>query len=315
MIGPSPVVEVPCSARVLVLMATYNGLRWLPAQLDSVLNQEGVTVTVVISDDRSDDGTVEYLRSRAAADPRMVVLDPVDRFGDAGSNFYHLLLTADLARADYVALVDQDDLWLPGKLAGQVAELRAGADGVSSNVTAFASDGRRTLVKKDYPQRRFDYLLETPGPGSTFLLSPRLAALVRAILTSLRPEGRMERHDWLIYGICRGRGWRWTIQGASTVDYRQHDSNAVGANVGWRSKVNRLGLIRRSWHREQAGLMADAALLAGGDSPQPGLSRVAELLRGRGPRARAELASRAGQLRRRPRDRWIIGVLVAVGVW
>ncbi|HBN14018.1 MAG TPA: glycosyl transferase, partial [Pseudohongiella sp.] len=43
--------------RVAVLLAAYNGMQWLPEQLDSILSQVGVDVTVYVSTDRSSDGT------------------------------------------------------------------------------------------------------------------------------------------------------------------------------------------------------------------------------------------------------------------
>ena len=56
--------------RVLVLLATFDGRPFLPEQLDSILDQVGVDVEVLISDDGSTDGPLEYLRGRAAADAR-----------------------------------------------------------------------------------------------------------------------------------------------------------------------------------------------------------------------------------------------------
>jgi rhamnosyltransferase len=170
-------------------------------------------------------------------------------------------------------------------------------------------------VLKSFPQRQFDYLLESPGPGSTFLLSHRLFELVRGLLRTDSGARSADYHDWLVYAVARARGWSWHIDDWPSVDYRQHDDNAMGANVGVSSAVSRLGLIRQRWHRGQATLLARVGIGVAESTTKAELERVLDLLTGRGIRARLALARLSGELRRRPRDRRIIGVLIATGVW
>jgi rhamnosyltransferase len=304
-------------ARVAVLLATHNGRAWLPEQLDSVLAQQDVQVRVVVSDDASGDGTQEWLAGRAAQDPRVVLLPANSQAGGAAANFYRLLEDVRPGEADLFALCDQDDVWLPGKLSRHVSLLRErGVDGVSSNVTAFTAAGARAVIRKDFPQRRYDYLFESPGPGSTFLLTPRLVALVQQVLADPSSTARgMDFHDWLIYGLCRGRRWGWLIDSAATVEYRQHATNAFGANSGARSALRRLALVRGRWHRAQAVAMARVALSVAPDQGRADLARMLELLQDEGPRSRAALVARAAHLRRRPRDRAILAALVGAGLW
>ncbi|MBX3079033.1 MAG: glycosyltransferase [Cryobacterium sp.] len=303
--------------QVAVLLATYNGRRWLPEQLASILDQDGVAVRVIALDDESTDGTHEWLLEQAKADPRITVLPRQGASGSAAANFYRLLRSATTGDSELVAFADQDDVWLPGKLARHAHLLaEKNSDGVSSNVTSFTASGTRTLVRKNYPQRRFDYLLESPGPGSTFLLTPRLARLVRDILDA--DDGLAlgaDYHDWLIYALCRARGWGWFIDDTPSVDYRQHEHNAMGANVGVGSGLSRLALIRQHWHRNQAILLTRIALDVADDEQRAGLQRMFDLFTSRGTRARLALARRSGQLRRRPRDRQLIGLLIATGIW
>lgn len=299
---------------VTVLLATHNGTRWLDEQLDSILDQRGVRVRVVVSDDGSTDGTLDLLERRSADDDRITLLPERAATGRAAANFYRLLQDVDTG-ADLVALSDQDDIWEPGKLAAQAAEVAAGAAGVSSNVVSFDAAGRTTLIRKDFPQRTWDHLLESPGPGSTFVLSPELAALVRRVLATEPDAHRADYHDWLIYVVARSAGLRWQIGTTPTVRYRQHDENAMGANVGVGSAVERLRLIGRHWHRQQAALAARVGLSVVPDEDRAALQEMSALLDRRGLRTRLALVRRAGQLRRRPRDRAVIGVLIATGVW
>lgn len=304
-------------SRVTVLLATRNGKRYLPEQLRTVLDQTGVRVTVLALDDMSTDGTFDWLQEQAATDPRVLVLPRQGESGGAAANFYRLLAAVDLDAADFVAFADQDDVWLPGKLAAQVAMSTGDLlDGVSCNVTAFGADGSRNLIKKDHPQRQFDYLLESPGPGCTFLFSPRLARRCRDLLADPDSQASsMDFHDWLVYGVCRAAGWSWQIGADPLVDYRQHADNAFGANSGVSSAVSRLGLIRQKWHRGEAIKMALVARQVTPVAGLPALDEMLELLQGKGIGNRIRLARRAGRLRRRPRDRALIGALILLGIW
>lgn len=314
--SPSPPDPRP-TPRVAVLLATFNGARWLDEQLDSILNQQGVDLRVIALDDESTDGTFERLTERASTDARLTVLPRRGSSGSAAANFYRLLLTAETGPDELVAFADQDDVWRLTKLARHAHLIAEGGfDGVSSNVSAFTSDGARTLIRKDYSQRAFDYLLESAGPGSTFLMTPRLVGLMR---DTLSPEGSLARgadlHDWLTYAIARAHGYTWHIDAEPSVDYRQHDGNVIGANLGLRPALRRLSLIRRHWHREQAALIARVAVTVAAPEHRPDLERMVDLFTRRGIRSRLALARRARELRRRPRDQWIIRVLVALGVW
>lgn len=303
----------PSLPRILVLLATRNGRAWIPEQFESILRQTGVAVRVVVSDDASTDGTREWVTQLAEADARVSILPATAPSGSAAANFYRLIRQVEVEPDEFVAFSDQDDVWMPDKLARHVALLQD-RDGVSSNVTAFRPDGLRTLVKKDYPQREFDYLLESPGPGSTFLISQRLFTAVRAVLDG--PDApRVDYHDWLVYAVARTQGWGWHIDDVSSVDYRQHDDNVMGANVGAGSAASRLSLIRRRWHRGQATVLARIGVGLAEGTRRAELERMLALLGDTGIRARWRLAARAGRLRRRPRDRWAIGLLIAIGVW
>ncbi|MBO9577374.1 MAG: glycosyltransferase [Microbacteriaceae bacterium] len=312
--------EVP---RIAVLLATYDGAAYLDEQLDSILRQTGVAVRILVSDDGSSDGTAELLAARAAADPRVELLPAVPPSGGSAANFYRLLRDAAIADDELVAFADQDDVWLDHKLATQAGLLAStGADAVSGSVMAFHEDGREHLVRKDYPQRRLDWLTESPGPGCTFLMTRRFVELARGVLRDV-PEARTaEFHDSLLYAVGRARGWGWHIGGEPLVRYRQHASNVLGANQGAAGARTRLAMIRSHWHRQQAVIHAVTGIaVAAAAGPGPAaairveLERVLPLLRSTGLRDRWRLAGLAGQLRRRPRDRFVIGALIRLGIW
>ncbi len=94
-------------------MATYNGERFLRRQLETVISQLGDGDELVISDDSSTDGTPAILQAFADADPR-IRLFTGNTFRSPVFNFEFALKQT---RGEIVVLADQDDVWLPNKLA------------------------------------------------------------------------------------------------------------------------------------------------------------------------------------------------------
>jgi len=102
---------------VSVCMATFNGGKYIQAQLDSILRQLTLEDEVVISDDSSTDNTLEIIR--AIQDPR-IKLFAGNRFRDPIKNFQNCL---QLASGEYIFLSDQDDVWMDGKYEKMTALL------------------------------------------------------------------------------------------------------------------------------------------------------------------------------------------------
>ena len=104
--------------RASVAMAVYNGEKYLPEQLDSILADLGPEDELVISYDRSTDGTLDLIESYAARDSRVrIVTDPGS---GVRSNFNNAIVNCC---GKYIFLSDQDDVWLPGKTDAMVALL------------------------------------------------------------------------------------------------------------------------------------------------------------------------------------------------
>ena len=273
--------------QIAVLLATYNGERFVREQIASIQCQEGVHVTIFASDDWSTDGTWELLHEAARADGRIIILPRKERFGCAARNFYHLLLSVDPLAFDAVALADQDDIWEPWRLLHHYSLLisrRVG--GVSSSVIAFWPDGRVERMEKAGKMRRFDYLFQSPGPGCTFLLSRQLTNLVQLCLLQEEMEAdKFVFHDWLIYAISRACGEGWHISERPSIRYRQHDANEWGANVGRRAVRRRMAhLLDGSYGGWASGLLRivrSAAVLWGVDPPPERVSALEIALEGR----------------------------------
>lgn len=268
--------QVQSNRTVAVLLATFNGLRWLPEQVNSILEQTEVNILLFISDDLSTDGTWEWIQELAAQDNRVRLLPQTRKFGRAGANFYRLLLDADLDQCDFIAFSDQDDIWELDKLNRHIDIANRGKfDGVSSNVTVFWSDGSSAKIVKSQAHRELDYLFESAGPGCTFLMTPWLVGELRRLLvdpTSCASE--VAQHDWLAYAVCRAAGRAWHIDDAPTVRYRQHSANELGANHGFGAKLSRLKKLWGGWYRAEVFKIVKVCMIVSRDSDFVRLSRL-----------------------------------------
>lgn len=248
-----------CTPKIVVLLAVYNGMEWIQAQLDSILNQQSVEVTIFISVDPSRDASESFCRQATDQHQNIVLLPDAGKFGGAAKNFFRLLRDADLSKCDYVTLSDQDDIWQADKLSHAVKRIQENVlDAYSSNVNAFWPNGQQKLINKAQPQQQWDYMFESAGPGCTFLMTKKLALEIQQFLIENQEACRqVALHDWFIYAFARSRGFKWFIDDEPHMLYRQHAENVVGANVGIKAKINRWKKMRDSWHVKQAILIAD----------------------------------------------------------
>lgn len=92
--------------RVQVLLATCNGERYLQEFLDTLVNQQGVIIDLLASDDSSSDGTMEILERSKSRFLNCLILNGPGK--GPMENFFHLIKHAS---GDYIAFADQDDLW------------------------------------------------------------------------------------------------------------------------------------------------------------------------------------------------------------
>jgi rhamnosyltransferase len=285
--------------RIAVLLAVYNGMKFLPIQLQSILAQEGIDVHIWVSIDPSTDISETWLKEQAKQELRITILPTVLRYGRAALNFFRLLREVPFHDADYIALADQDDIWQPNKLLQAHTALSAtGADGYSSNVTAFWEDGRHKAVVKSQAQRQWDFLFEAPGPGCTFVMEAAMALDIQRFIQKAPPSlYNVDFHDWFIYAYARSHGYHWHIDTCSHMLYRQHSNNQLGANTSWKSLWARATEVIQGRWMQQAKIIAQ--LIDWENHPIVTRwfhgQRIGYLL----------LATQSSQCRRRRRDQWL----------
>lgn len=98
--------------KICVLMSTYNGSKYLREQIESIICQKNVDVTIVVRDDGSKDDTLDIIKEYTKEN-EIRILNSDKNLGP-GLSFMHLLYNSD--ESEYYAFADQDDIWKPEKL-------------------------------------------------------------------------------------------------------------------------------------------------------------------------------------------------------
>lgn len=240
--------EPETSAHVHILMGTFNGGRWLGAQLDSFLAQTHTCWTLWVSDDGSSDDTRAQLEAFASRYPgRLIRIMDGPRQGSA-ANFLHLLCHPDLP-SGIVALSDQDDVWMPHKLERAVAQLNTAGPApcvwsaryMISNAELKAS--RTSEIWSRGPSLG-NAVVQNIMSGHTLTLNPAAVELMRCA-----EKQKVPHHDWWIYLVMMACGARALLDPELVLHYRQHNANTIGVRSSASARWRRLsGLMKGDMH-------------------------------------------------------------------
>jgi glycosyltransferase involved in cell wall biosynthesis len=229
--------------KVVVLMSTWQGERFVEEQLRSILAQLPPKGQVIVRDDGSTDAGVARIES--LGDSRVTMLRG-ENLGFAQS--FLTLLDAAPEDADIVMFSDQDDVWLPGKIARAVERLAPFRD----QPALYCS--RLRLVDEDLaplglspawprPPSFPNALVENIAIGCTSAINGAGLLLAR----EKGDAGGIHFHDWWLYLVISAFGVVISDP-EPTILYRQHGANAVGISSGWRRLLRGARLLgRRNW--------------------------------------------------------------------
>lgn len=221
--------------RVCVLLATFNGAKYVQEQIDSIRLQKNCRCVIIARDDGSSDETVEILKKN-----NINILNGSKKMIGASMNFFSLIKNfteSDLInKFDFVALSDQDDIWMPNKINRAISKLNEGYDFYSSGfleykfVTGRWKTGR--YVKKTFNITALSYLARSPGPGFTYVFNPKAIKVISCDPIfknffqnkSLRPLW----HDWALFAFAMKLSLSWKIDDVGLSYYRIHRHNHTG---------------------------------------------------------------------------------------
>lgn len=217
-------------------MSTYNGDKYLREQIDSLLCQEKVDIDIIIRDDGSTDKTQdildEYQSKKKLTWYTGRNLKPAQSFMD---------LVYNAPDSEYYAFCDQDDFWLPDKLAIAVEKL----DSFPSDKPALYY-GRPRLVDSELnmieqSKSALDKMLSfessvinSNATGCTMVFNKTLIQKVRMA----RPE-YVAMHDAWFHKVCLIFGGNLYFDEDVHILYRQHGGNAIGISTSKSTKLKK----------------------------------------------------------------------------
>ena len=256
---------------IAVLMATYNGEKYLKEQIDSILAQKNVQVSLFVRDDNSVDRTRSIIEEYAATTGKVFLLPTKPLQLNVTKNFFSIVREIDLTQVDYIAYSDQDDIWLDNKLDAAITDicinkvncyasnlLRGNADGhVIKKRSPFSRLFQYLLNFKSNNQLSWDHYFEAASAGCSLVLDKKAARYLQQRLNDIYdriPENAS--HDWSTYAITRIGGHAWYISANAYIIYRQHSGNAYGTNNGLKGISKLVDLFSSGWYRKHI-LMID----------------------------------------------------------
>jgi rhamnosyltransferase len=231
--------------KVCVLLASYNGASWIENQIVSILKQEDIKLDLFVSDDCSTDKTLKIIKKLSQKNKNIFFWKNRKRSSSATQNFFKLLTKINFKKYDFVSISDQDDLWNKKKLKRAIKLINLKKiDCYSSDVSILKQNGKLSYLKKSYQLKKMDFLFEGGGPGSTFVFKKNFATDLQNNLR-LKKEivKKINFHDWYIYFYARVNNYIWFIDHFSSLKYRQHENNQLGANVSLKTKFKRMKYI------------------------------------------------------------------------
>ncbi|MGZ8190249.1 MAG: glycosyltransferase family 2 protein [Methylococcaceae bacterium] len=231
---------------VSVVIATYNGERFLHEQLDSIILQTYQHIEIIAVDDCSTDNTAAILNEYAAKYPHFTFVKNEQNIGYQ-KNFEKGF---QLAKGDYIAPCDQDDIWLPTKIEVLLNNIDHHPivycdsnfiNGAGELIGEKMSEAK-ALIDFDDP---IMFVVGGSVPGHAMLITKQLVADTMPFPSTIMP------HDyWLAFVATFNDSLKFVDQ--ALVLYRRHDSNIFGSfNSKNKLKENSRQRIAKAQQRVQ----------------------------------------------------------------
>jgi glycosyltransferase involved in cell wall biosynthesis len=222
---------------VAVVVATYNGATYLRQQLESIVQQTYKPSQIIIVDDDSLDDTLQVANNFAAHHPEVMVVQNETRLGYI-KNFEKGML---IATASYVALSDQDDIWMPHKLETLLANI---GDQMLAYSDSELIDANGQLLNQKMSSIKNQLAYHTPIMYAIGAWAPGHAMLFKKELVDKAvPFPTLVTHDfWL--GFVATCYSKVVYVNEPLVHYRQHTQNAIGADTT-KSKTGSFTMVQK----------------------------------------------------------------------
>lgn len=230
--------------KITVLLATYNGERYIDSLLNSLMKQTISDFSILISDDFSSDKTLDIIKKHTHDKPGKIrLLSHPTRFGNAKDNFLFLLKNAT---GDVFLFCDQDDIWLPNKIERTLNEysrheinkttptlIHTDLKVVDQDLKIIHSSFIKYSRLPEFIKFPQGYLFQNNVTGCTTLINEALRQEITSVLKKYPSlHTKIIMHDWFLAIVASFLGRIYFIP-EQLILYRQHAANSVGAkNTG-----------------------------------------------------------------------------------
>ena len=241
--------------KVLVILASYNGEKYIKEQIESILVQEKIDVDIKIFDDVSKDNTIRAIES-FSNEKRVQLIKNAASTGSAAGNFFGAIKFLEdtiLMQYDFVAFSDQDDIWLSNKLyaATEMLQKEHTSLYVSNLILWNEKNGSKSIINKSYPQKKYDYLFEGGSAGCTYVFTNKFCIDLKETIQKVDySHWKFFSHDWFVYFFARINDFRVSIDCNAYILYRIHDDNVHGQlnTNSFLAIKERLRLVKEGWY-------------------------------------------------------------------
>lgn len=238
---------------VSVVMATYNGAKYLKEQIESILQQTYPNLELIIVDDGSKDETISIIQSYQQKHDNIFLYTNPENLGVTRT----FEKGAQMAKGAFVAFSDQDDVWMLHKIETLISHIGE-HDAVYSNSLLVDANGKSlgksftSIMNMKTYYSGAPFLLSNSVPGHTILIK-------KSFLDSILPFPPKMLFDlWIGFNAASNHGIHFVDE--VLVHYRQHDTNTIGTRDSKNKKIKQSIAEQFEFKKNELKTLAKASI-------------------------------------------------------
>lgn len=207
-----------------ILLAVFNGAKYLETQILSIISQSHNDWRLIIHDDGSTDDTINIINKWSRLDSRIQLIDDAYKCGGAAQNFLYLL---QFSTSNYIMFADQDDIWFDNKIEFMLNKISVKDDSIPqvlyTNSYVWKEEiGIIGTATHTFPKNLKDFLFLNSGiQGCAAIFNKKMASNMQSW------KGPIAMHDHLLHIIGLSFG-EVSYLNVPLMLYRNHDNNVTG---------------------------------------------------------------------------------------
>ena len=219
--------------KINILMATYNGRRYVAKQVESILNQTYKDFRLIISDDGSTDSTVKILQEYEKMDSRVEIYSQQKNLGVV-ANFEFLI---DKVRSELFMFSDQDDIWEPDKIEKTLKKMEEDNLDLVYTDLEVVNSRLKQISQSYWSLKGLDYKIKKYNNFESLYLNNFVTGCTMLVKSKwindfmpLPKNSKYILHDYWISLVISQKGKIGYLD-EQTIKYRQHSNNRIGSKT------------------------------------------------------------------------------------